>query len=82
VRDAIPDVLRIKGHNPITLLHGALSEGLHAKSDEECISIATSIRIVLSELAERMSEVLRDERELDEALSRLLNRPASETAIK
>src|SRR5207248_1409519 len=36
IADAIPDVLRIDGHNPLTLLHRALSKGLHAESDEQC----------------------------------------------
>src|SRR6266496_2162514 len=35
VKDGIPDVLRINGHNPLTLLHTALSDGLHEQSDEE-----------------------------------------------
>jgi hypothetical protein len=34
VKTAIPEVLYIKGHNPLTLLHSALSEGLHEASDE------------------------------------------------
>jgi hypothetical protein len=81
VRDAIPDVLHIKGHNPLKLLHKALSEGLHAKSDEECLRIANSIRIVMGQLAEQMAEVLKDARELDDAVNRLLN-PLSQTPEK
>jgi hypothetical protein len=74
VKPAIPQSLLINGHNPLTLLHSALSEGMHARTDEECLSLATSIRLVLIELAERISVALKEDAELKEAVSRLLNR--------
>lgn len=77
VKDAIPESLRIQGHNPLRLLHSALSQGLHAQSDAECLELATSIRVVLTELAERISQVLKDDAELKQALTRLLNRPGT-----
>ena len=73
VKDAIPQTLLINGHNPITLLHSALSDGLHAKTDEHCLELATSIRVVLAELSERLSQALKDESEIKNALSKLLN---------
>ena len=76
IKGAIPQSLLIQGHNPLTLLHSALSEGLHAQSDEECLEIATSIRVVLTELAERISQALKDEAELRQAVNRLLNPPS------
>lgn len=72
VKDAIPQTLLINGHNPLTLLHSALSDGLHERSDEECLEAAHSVRIVLGELSERLSQALKDEVELNSALSRLL----------
>ena len=78
VKHAIPQSLLINGHNPLSLLHTALSEGLHAQTDEECLELATSIRIVLNELAERLGQALKDEAELNAAVSRLLgNKPKS-----
>ena len=53
-KGAIPQWLLVNGQNPLTLLHSALSEGLHAQADEECLELATSIRVVLTELAERI----------------------------
>jgi hypothetical protein len=53
-----------------------LSEGLHAQTDEECLEIATSIRIVMADLAERMGQALKDEAELSTAVSRLLHKKA------
>ena len=78
IKDGIPESLLIRGHNPLTLLHTALSEGLHAQTDEECLEIASSIRIVLTELAERISAALKDDAELTNAVSRLLHRHTSE----
>jgi hypothetical protein len=80
VKDSIPQSLMINGHNPLTLLHGALSEGIHAQTDEDCLEIATSIRVVLTELADRISIALRDHAELKTAVSRLLNRNQTKQA--
>ncbi|MCB9165433.1 MAG: hypothetical protein H6592_13550 [Flavobacteriales bacterium] len=79
VKDALPQVLRINGHNPMTLLHSALSDGVHDRTDEHCMQLATSIRVVLGELSERLSQALKDEAELQKALSHLINvkQPAS-----
>ncbi len=74
IKDGIPDVLRIGSHNPLTLLHTALSEGLHEHTDKECLEIAQEIRVVLTELAERLSQALKEEAELQTAVSRLLSR--------
>lgn len=74
IRTAIPPVLLTEGHNPLTLLHTALSEGLHQHSDEECLSLASEIRMVLTDLAERISQALKTQTELRSAVSRLLNR--------
>lgn len=72
-KDAIPESLLINGHSPILLLHSALSEGVHALSDEECLSLASSVRIVLGELSDRLSQALKDEAELTKALSVLMH---------
>jgi hypothetical protein len=71
-KDVMPQVLLINGHSPLLLLHGALSEGLHAMSDEECLELASSVRVVLAELSDRMSQALKDEKELTSAVSHLL----------
>jgi hypothetical protein len=80
VKDAIPESLLIDGQNPLTLLHSALSEWLHAHTDEECLQIAQDIRIVLTELADRISQALKDEAELKQSVSRLLSRRTGDTS--
>jgi hypothetical protein len=72
IADAIPDVLRIDGRNPLTLLHQALSRSLHSETDEHCLETAHAIRIVLAALAERMSEVLKEDAEVTKAVGKLL----------
>lgn len=72
IKDAIPQALLVNGHNPITLLHKALSAGLHAKTDKECLELATAIRHVLTELADRMGQALKDHAGLNAAVNRLM----------
>lgn len=72
VKNAIPQALLINGHNPLSLLHSALSDGLHDQTDEHCLEIASSIRIVLGELSERLAQALKDEAELNLALTKLM----------
>jgi len=72
VKLAIPQVLLIDGHNPLLLLHSALSAGIHDKSDDECLELAKSIRHVLAGLAERLGQALSQKKELSQAVSKLL----------
>jgi hypothetical protein len=71
VKDAIPQTLLINGHNPLTLLHRALI-GVHEQTDERCLELAQDVRVVLTELAERLGQALKDEAELNTAITRLM----------
>jgi hypothetical protein len=81
IKLGVPQALLIDGHNPLMLLHNALSEGLHAQTDDECLELATSIRIVLTELVERMASVLADHAELKTAVSRLIDVKAKKVKL-
>lgn len=72
VRDYIPSTLLIDGHNPMKLLHKALSIGLHASDDETCLQAAHSIRMVLQDLSQRIKDTLREEQGLKTAINALL----------
>lgn len=72
IKDALPQALLVNGRNPLTLLHSALSKGVHELSDERCLELARDVRIVLGELAERLGQALKDEAELDAAVNRLV----------
>lgn len=71
IKHAMPETLLMNGHNPLQLLYMALSKGIHEQSDEECLSRARDIRIVLTGLADRLAQLLKDEAELSEAVARL-----------
>lgn len=73
VEIALPPVLMINGCNPLTLLHGALSKGLHSGTDADCLANATDTRVVLTEFVTRMAEAMKDDVELKSAVSRLAN---------
>ena len=75
--EAIPPALKLNGQNPISLLYSALSEGIHAQSDEECLELAGHIRVILYELAERLNTALQEHNELDAAVKRLANRKSA-----
>lgn len=72
IKDGVPEVLKIKGHNPLTLLHTPLSQGLHELSDEQCLELARSIRIILTDLAEKIEQAMKNQAEINKAVSRLL----------
>lgn len=72
LRLAIPDDLKIKGHNPLTLLHSALSKGVHSQSDSECLLACQAIRKVLEQLLENIADATKDDAELNHAIDRLL----------
>jgi len=40
VKKAIPQFVLIDGHNPLLLLHGAVSDGVDDRQDEECLELA------------------------------------------
>ena len=72
-KDIIPDSLLIRGQNPMLLLYGPLSQGVHELSDKECLELASSVRVVLAKLSENLSNILKDEAEVKGAVSTLVN---------
>jgi hypothetical protein len=77
IKTGLPDGLLMDGHNPLLALHGALSVGLHKESDEECLEAASAVRLVLTDLAEKMSLLRQDKAELSRAVELLLSKKGS-----
>jgi len=71
IKTALPDGLKINGHDPLSLLYSALSEGLHNHTDEECLENAQDIKMVLFQFSERLNSALKDDAELNSAVNRL-----------
>lgn len=72
VRELLPNSLRPGGLNPLSILHNALSAGIHGKSDEECLKLAEDVRKVLIYL---VNEVLNHQKvsvEFTESMRKLL----------
>ncbi len=56
VKDVLPASLQPSGTNPLLILHGSLSEGIHARSDEECLDSAVAIRGALTFLVSQVRQ--------------------------
>jgi hypothetical protein len=76
IKHALPQSLLINGHNPLTLLYSALSEGVHDHTDIECLELAGDVRTVLVEFAEKLWQALKEEAKLDAAVKRLAKKRA------
>ena len=72
IKTALPQGLLIRGHNPLLALHNALSVGLHNESDAKCLEAARDVRLVLTDLIEKMSLLRQDNSELHSAVQRLI----------
>ncbi|MQX65144.1 hypothetical protein GHK78_19410 [Sinorhizobium meliloti] len=76
VKSALPQGLLINGHNPLLALHGALSVGLHDESDDACLEAAHAVRLVLTDLVERIGLLKQDNKHLNDAVQLLLKKKA------
>ena len=72
IKPGLPQMLLLDGENPLTLLHWALSKGLHSEPDDVCLDLAGSIRLVLTEMCERMESAVKEDAEWKKAVSTLL----------
>ena len=72
IKTALPQGLLIRGHNPLLALHNALSVGMHNESDAKCLEAAHDVRLVLTDLIEKISLLRQDNSELQSAVQRLV----------
>jgi hypothetical protein len=82
IKHGVPPALLIDGHNPLFLLHNALSNGLHSEDDQYCLELAKSIRVVLFDVVDRITHVLKDHAELKSAVGKLMAVPRSASGEK
>jgi hypothetical protein len=73
ISDAVPQALLINGYNPLALLEQAITKGSDARHDNEALKLATAIRVILTELAERLVRALEDQTDLDKAVNYILS---------
>jgi hypothetical protein len=55
-------------------LYDVLSDGIHDLSDEQCLAHARTVRTLLIVLADRISEISKDEAKVQEAIGAFLSR--------
>jgi hypothetical protein len=72
IGDTLPQVLLINGYNPLALLDQAISKGSYVNHDTDALKLATALRKILGELAERIVRALEDQTDLDEAVNFIL----------
>lgn len=80
VKDLLPAILRPQGMNPLTQLHSALSEGLHAGSDEECLNLAEAIRSILVYLVNQIMASRTSRNQFSESMRKLLDKRNSQSS--
>lgn len=72
LKQALPQFLYIEGHNPLTLLYDAVSNGMHAETDGECLTSAQTIRTLLEHLLLKADEALQSDDVVKGAVNKLL----------
>jgi len=76
VKDLLPVSLRPDGMNPLSTLHSALSEGLHAEEDENCLDYAEEIRRVLIYLVNQVERSKTSSKLFTESMRKILDKRA------
>jgi hypothetical protein len=72
-KDLLPETLKSKGVNPLSALYDALSQGLHAQTDSECLEIAVTIRTVFDALVIQIDANKASLKALTEGTKKLLH---------
>ena len=74
VKELLPPILRPDGMNPLQVLHSVLSEGLHAKSDEECLDYADQSRNIIIFLINQVALSKKTALEFSENMKKILSK--------
>lgn len=74
VKDLLPQILMPEQYNPLKTLHEILSEGIHGKTDEECLDNAQLIRTSLIFLVNTILSQRKDQQEYSESMKKILNK--------
>jgi len=79
VKDLLPEILRPNGLNPLKLLHEFLSEGLHGKTDEECLELAAELRKIIEFLVSQVAITKAKSSAFSLGMQKLLDKRATKT---
>ena len=70
----LPPSLRPAGHNPLDALHDLVSEGIHHRSEDECIQIFDRVRFVFEYLFREIDARRRSAAEYAESVAKIASR--------
>ncbi len=74
VKDLLPSSLKPNNINPLDIIYGHLSGGLHGKDEEECLEIAESLRESVIYLITKVYENRDADKEFSERMKKLLEK--------
>lgn len=74
VQDLLPTSLQPNGINPLKSLHSALSDGIHNKTDDECLELADTIKTILVYLLEQIRSRNEKTKQFTEKMKILLDK--------
>jgi hypothetical protein len=74
VKELLPGSLRPQNLNPLDILYGALSEGIHSMSDEECLELAGEIKHVMSYLIQRIGAINKETANFTSGMRKILEK--------
>ena len=75
VKETLPSFLKPGNVNPFGVMYGALSEGLHKRSDSDCLTAAAEIREALSFVLLQLSSQKENSERFARTLEELSRRP-------
>lgn len=74
VKDLLPKSLQVDGMNLLKELYGALSQGIHDKTDEECMEKAEVIRGILVFLVNQIMRTKQDKKSFTDGMKKILQK--------
>lgn len=77
VKNLLPPILRPDNMNPLSTLHSTLSEGLHGKTDPECLELAETCREILVFLVSQVSATKKASKDFTESMQKLLDKKSA-----
>lgn len=80
VKDLLPPILRPEGMNPLSALHSALSQGLHAESDESCLELAEHCRETLVFLVNQVAASKESAKTFTSSMRKLLEKKTEKSS--
>ena len=74
LKDLLPPSLCRGGFNPLSIIYSALSEGIHARTDEECLDLAGAVRESLVFLIDELKRSDESQRRFTEGMRKFLDK--------